>query len=561
MSKPFFIWTMRRTGGTSLTDLLMEMSEYKTIQHEPFNLDRTLWHVTKEFQRQSNLNATINISSVLGKAFETQPLIKHCYEIVDRRLNEQLVSFLKNREYRHIFLLRKDEASRLLSLFLALQTDVWGKHGSEKTYEMIRSEEKNLEPFDLDLMVQEEKTAIEQTKEIKSLLERESIPYKMIYFEDFFTGEEETRLHNLYDLFDYLEFGQETINGHKEMIDHIIFNRSQKSHSILEYVPNHKEARELLDNLVNKQRLFDGSKVIKKDTNMENKINIKLYLGAHKTATTHLQGIFLANREKLLEKNIKLSAPRDVRKSWLPSFFKFCNKNDKNALADIQSLAPGKGTWILTEENIAGTSNDFTKLPGMYPKIEDRLSCIKKAFEGSDIELFFSIRSYDSFYRSAYSEVVRNRGYIPFSEFYDEERFKNNSWVEMVRMFANVLPQEKITLWCFEDFRDLVPDLVAGITGSDNAEELIESYKPETTRPSLSQKTMDILASLYPVISREESRKLVERINQEYAISDGYAPLIPFSQEQIDGFKKQYQNDIEIIKKEFPGINFLGVKK
>ncbi len=554
MSKPFFIWTMRRTGGTSLTDLLMEMSEYQTIQHEPFNLDRTLGYITKAFQSQASIDNSLNITELFDKAFETQPLIKHCYEIVDERFNKELVSFLKNREYLHIFLLRKDEVSRVLSLLLAYQTDVWGKHGSEQIYDMIHSGKKVLEPFDMDRIRKEEETAISQTQMVKSLLEQESVPYKAVYFEDFFTGKKQTRLDNLYALFGYLEFDKKTIQSHKKMIDHILFGRSQKSHSILEYVPNYKEAKVLLNNLI-KEGYDDKKKA--QENKMKNKINIKLYLGAHKTATTHLQGILMASRDKLSINQIKLSSPQDVRKEWLPSFFKFCNKNDSNALKNVQSMAPKEGTWILTEENIAGVSNDFTKLAGMYPKIEERLNCIKKAFTDADIELFFSIRSYDTFFRSAYSEVVRNRGYIPFSEFYDEERFKNNSWVEMVRMFVNVLPEEKITLWCFEDFRGLVPNLLKGMTGLDNPEELMTAYKAETTRPSLSQKTMDILETLHPVISREESLKLVERINREYAISDGYAPLIPFNEEQIESFKKQYEKDVESIKKEFPHINFL----
>jgi len=544
---------MRRTGGTSLTDLLMEMSEHETIDHEPFQLERKLGYINRAFNAQKDGNNSADIVEKLDEAFVSKPLIKHTYEIENADFNEMLAGYIKSTEYKHLFLIRKDEVSRVLSLFMAYQSDVWGKHGSESTYEMIRSGQKVLEPFDLDAIREEEVRSMEQTRKTRAVLNRESIEYRDIYFEDFYTGDEESRRENLYALLDYLEFDEETIRQHEKMIWHILFNRDQKSRNIMEYVPNYAEARAMLEEMTRSDTGYGSSHKKQKDPG----ITIKFYLGAHKTATTHLQGILMASREKLSENKIKLSSPQDVRKEWLPSFFKFCNKNDSNALKNVQSMAPKEGTWILTEENIAGVSNDFTKLAGMYPKIEERLNCIKKAFTDADIELFFSIRSYDSFYRSAYSEVVRNRGYIPFSEFYDEERFKNNSWVDMVRMFANVLSEGKITLWCFEDFRGLVPNLIERMTGLDNPEELMTAYKAETTRPSLSQKTMDILETLHPVISREESLKLVERINREYAISDGYAPLIPFNEEQIESFKKQYEKDVESIKKEFPHINFL----
>jgi len=553
MSKPFIIWTMRRTGGTALTDLLMEMSEYETIDHEPFQFHRKLGHINRAFDRQKNGDKSPDVLRLLDEALVSKPLIKHAYEIVDADFNEMLAKYIKSTEYKHLFLIRKDEVSRVLSLFTAYQSGVWGKHGSESTYEMIRSGQKKLEPFDLDAMKIEEERSMKQTRRIRAILDRESIEYMDIYFEDFYTGEEESRRENLYALLDYLEFDEETIRKHEEMIWHILFNRDQKSRSIMEYVPNYTEAKEMLEKMTQDDTGYEWQQKKKKDPD----ITIKLYLGAHKTATTHLQGILLANREILSTSGIKLSAPQNVRKAWLPAFFRYCNKQEEGALDIVQSYAPDDGTWILTEENIAGVSNDFACMPGMYPDAGRRLQCIKDAFSNAEIELFFSIRSYDSFYRSAYSEVVRNRGYLPFSEFYDSERYHNNSWVEMVRMFVEVLPQEKITLWCFEDFRGLVPELLRRMTDLEDAEKLIANYKSETTRPSLSQKTIDILESLYPAISREESKKLVERINRAYPIGDDYAPLIPFDEEQIDSFRMQYRQDVERIRRKFPYINFL----
>lgn len=290
-------------------------------------------------------------------------------------------------------------------------------------------------------------------------------------------------------------------------------------------------------------------------------IDIHLYLGAHKTATTHLQGILLANRARLLSHNIALSAPQNVRKEWLPNFFNYCNNPKREQqgelAASLTSIAPLTGLWILTEENIVGVSNDFAIKPGMYPTAADRIKCLTELFADANISLYFSLRSYESFYRSAYSEVVRNRGYIPFERFYSEARFKNNSWVTMIQAIQEVLPQEKITLWKFEDFRELVPRLVSLMTGIDEATPLIEAYKPETTRPSLSQKTIEILASLHPVLKRKESLTLVERINRAYPLEAGHPPYQPFSIEQQTIFRTQYHADIETIKKSFPRIRFL----
>jgi hypothetical protein len=290
--------------------------------------------------------------------------------------------------------------------------------------------------------------------------------------------------------------------------------------------------------------------------------DIHLYLGAHKTATTHLQGTLLANRNTLSSRKITLSAPQDLRKTWLPEFFKYCKSSDKGVesgqLEKLQSVSPRHGLWILTEENILGVSNDLKERSGIYPATADRLKGLAELFgREANLSLFFSLRSYDTFYRSAYSEIVRNRGYLPFDEFYDESRFENNSWIETVEMFQSVLPQANITLWKFEDFRELLPRLVRLLTGIEEVNELLDAYQPERTRPSLSQKTIEVLKVLSPVLSREESLNLVERINHVYSQANGYSSYTPFNEQQEASFRDRYEIDIQTIKDSFPDIRFL----
>ena len=67
MSYPFFIWTMQRTGGTALTDLLMQMSEHPQAEHEPFNWarkkPRQFWPITEAWgntKNEAQLNASLD---------------------------------------------------------------------------------------------------------------------------------------------------------------------------------------------------------------------------------------------------------------------------------------------------------------------------------------------------------------------------------------------------------------------------------------------------------------------------------------------------------------------
>ena len=242
MELAFFTWTMRRTGGSSLISLLEYISKYPKIVHEPFNSDRKFGHITKTLSQSSNAETKDLIHLALNEC----PNIKHCYEITPTKLNNILIDTVGALPYKHLFLKRNDEASRILSLFLALQTDVWGLD-KVNNYNAILNGDMQLKPFDIDAMIEHTKWCEDITQDIKSMLKSKGIPYKEISFEDFYEGEREERLKNLDALFEFLEFDDYTQGQYTSLIEEKIFNSSQNSKSILKYVPNYKEAIEALD--------------------------------------------------------------------------------------------------------------------------------------------------------------------------------------------------------------------------------------------------------------------------------------------------------------------------
>ncbi len=290
---------------------------------------------------------------------------------------------------------------------------------------------------------------------------------------------------------------------------------------------------------------------------------IRLYLGAHKTATTHLQGILIANRDLLAERGVCLSAPQDIRKEWLPLFFKAVKALHKegcipDTLAEpLVAQRPAHGDWILTEENIVGIPVDLLHLPGLYPNAAKRLRTLVTLFPKARISLHFSLRSYDSFYRSMYSEIVRSRRFVPFDAFYDETAFAQRTWHDTVARFAEVLPQGDIILWRFEDFRALMPDLLRQITGQDDVDDMIAHYAPTTTRSSLSQRAIDLITDLAPAVGPETALRLTEQINAHYGVDKGYAPFEPFAPSVAERLQAQYAADLAQIRQRFPGIRCL----
>jgi len=286
---------------------------------------------------------------------------------------------------------------------------------------------------------------------------------------------------------------------------------------------------------------------------------IKLYIGAHKTATTHIQSILEYNQTILNSNQIKLSTPKNLRVSWLKNFLDYSHKGNTTLMKELQVEAPKEGIWILSDENIVGTPYEFMiSKEGMYPNIKKRLESLRELFPNAKIELFFAIRSYDMFYRSTYLEVVRNRGYIPFEEYYNEEKFNNNSWKTVIQMFTEVIPQENITLWLYEDIKRIMPKIMNSITGLDNYEAFILNYPIKETRPSLSKKSLNVLTSLHPVLTQQESKRITEEINKKYPIGEKYSKFIAFNLERSQKFQEKYREDIKYIKNNYQKINFIG---
>lgn len=150
---------------------------------------------------------------------------------------------------------------------------------------------------------------------------------------------------------------------------------------------------------------------------------VHLHLGAHKTATTHLQQIFLANRGFVAKEGVHYDGPVHLRsKKWLTAFRGFAGSAPRNMkrpeytrLRAKQPLAP---LWLISEENLIGGPGDLIRKPGLYPLVGKRLRSFRRLFPATEVKIFFALRSYDTFLRSCYCEIVRNNEYFSWDHFY-----------------------------------------------------------------------------------------------------------------------------------------------
>jgi hypothetical protein len=238
------IWTVQRTGGTSLTELLMKMSEHQSADHEPFNwrrAPRQFSHITEKWVETKNDGALAK--SLQQDVFAQRFLIKHCYELHGTRFAARLLKAAAQTDYRHILLLRRNELSRLASKFIAEANGTWFKDHASRVYAGIAAQERVMAPLPVEDLIKHYEHCRGITDRLRALFDQHKVEKREIWYEDIYVGERETRLANLHALFEFLDFTPETIEAHRDDIEEKIFRSGQNTGDILQFVPNLDEVR------------------------------------------------------------------------------------------------------------------------------------------------------------------------------------------------------------------------------------------------------------------------------------------------------------------------------
>ena len=238
--RPILILALRRVGGTSLVKFLSNISAYETLEHEPFNADRSLGAITRSFQENGDARkAKDAIKAALG-----QPVvIKHCIDTVPQTITRAVIECCDELNYRFIWLTRNDETARLLSLLLAQQTDMWDEDGLEKIYSAVVDGRLEMKPFDLGYLLEQREGDRQSMQFTLDVLHERSIVFEKIIFEDFYRDAAST-VANAISLANRIAI---KIDANDSRLSILASQRRRLSSLLLEKVPNVSAAKSILN--------------------------------------------------------------------------------------------------------------------------------------------------------------------------------------------------------------------------------------------------------------------------------------------------------------------------
>ena len=242
MCLPFIIWTLRRTGGTTLTDLLAELGDRPQVLHEPFNWNRTLGAVAQDYLKDHD---EALLRARLVDILAAGPVIKHAYEMGQHGFNAILMQCAADAGYRHILLSREDEVARLLSLQLAEQTGHWGAAETRDRYTAVASGAIRLEPFDIEAMRIEFRGGRYVTATIEDSIERLGIDPIRLTFEQLYDDPADGRA-RVMALCESLRIPITDVASFNDKLNIALCDQGQNSAALYDAVPNIDAVRRAL---------------------------------------------------------------------------------------------------------------------------------------------------------------------------------------------------------------------------------------------------------------------------------------------------------------------------
>ena len=270
---------------------------------------------------------------------------------------------------------------------------------------------------------------------------------------------------------------------------------------------------------------------------------LRLHIGAHKTATTHLQDNLEAQQRALLEGGT-LYLPRErVRGAGLlrAVFANHLNPSPqarKTRFGEFLNLPQGfPRRFLLSEEDILGSAVNL--LASFYPHAQARLLPFAAISSPGRRQVFLAIRNYADLLPSVYSQALRDGSSTePFAKHRDRWLARMPGWVDVIETVLSVFGPGSLTVWTMDAYLKDPASMLLRVSGVAVTHILKET--PEgTTR--LTAGAVRRIEALDPALSIAARRQAAQRLIEEEGAGARYDPL---SAEHKAILTARYQSDL-----------------
>ena len=281
--------------------------------------------------------------------------------------------------------------------------------------------------------------------------------------------------------------------------------------------------------------------------------SVAFHIGAHKTATSHLQRSISTQAETLYAAGVAFLGPDHLRLPGQSVSALFGLKPAKPCVSDlIRTVRATCHRLVISEENFVGSLNSPRRKPMVcrYPDAAPRVDAVAQAL-GQKVDVFLGIRRPTAFVNSSYCQQLMGGRIVRMAQYRRINPLESVDWSDLVHRLRAMPGVGQLVVWCHEDYATHFHAICAGLLGPVAAD--LVAPLNRRIHASLSA------AAVAEVLHRHdlgETGNLGAAARKLLPVSDGYPPFDGFTVAEHAAGNAAYLAQIATIGA-MPGVTLL----
>ena len=284
--------------------------------------------------------------------------------------------------------------------------------------------------------------------------------------------------------------------------------------------------------------------------------SIAFHIGAHKTATSHLQRSLLLASDELAAQGVRYYGPDHFRLPGrtISALFGLrprdgVGRSKRDPQEQLALMRKGASRIVFSEENFIGTlaHPERSNIEFGYPNANIKIARLARAL-GRPIDVFLSLRNPTAMINSIYSQLLRGDRILPFDAFKAMVPMARSDWADLVARLRATPGVGQVTVWTYEDYLALFDNICNAMVGHPVAP------VAQQVNPRLSAQAVAHTLARYDAGARGN---LAKEAASAFPVEQGFARFDGFSDREHDFADMAYRAQIDAIR-EMAGVTLLA---
>lgn len=291
-------------------------------------------------------------------------------------------------------------------------------------------------------------------------------------------------------------------------------------------------------------------------------MTLTIHLGAHKTASTHLQSSLHMVRGALRDAGVFFADPWILRSPRLPLIPVLLRPESPDWYRPhlVRTLTGAREVYpevLLSDENLLGGINRYNLFDNtgmLYPDAPRRVAETIALAGGGPATLCLAVRDPIRFNLSAFAHLVIRGEEIELSAFLRGRDPARANWVALVRRLSELPGVARILIWRYEDYRALRSRILARMLPPALAVQVPDA---SPINEGLTQPGYDWFVASAMADSDVDLRVLADHAQARFRAADRHGSLRLLPEEEFARSAASYASQVWRLRR-LPKVEFLA---